>query len=68
MQSSTTAAAVHKLCACAGYIWMRTSVAVQCISLGQAVGRFVDVSAHTDLEYFLDAADEDEYFASPKEF
>lgn len=62
MQSSTTAAAIHKLRACNGYLWMRAADAGRCLSPNQAVGRPVDASKHTDLEYFLDAAHGDEFY------
>ena len=62
MQSSTTAAAIHKLRACNGYLWMRAADAGRCLSPNQALGRPVDASKHTDLEYFLDAAHGDEFY------
>ena len=62
MQSSTTAAAIHKLRSCNGYLWMRAGDAGRCLSQNQAIGRPVDASKHTDLEYFLDAAHGDEFF------
>jgi len=62
MQSSTTAAAIHKLRQCNGYLWMRAADAGRCLSPNQAVGRPVDASKHTDLEYFLDAAHGDEFY------
>ena len=40
---------------------MRTSDAGRCLSPQQAIGRPVDVSKHTDLEYFLDAARADDF-------
>ena len=62
MQSSTTAAAIHKLRANNGYLWIRAADAGRCLSPNQAVGRPVDASKHTDLEYFLDAAHGDEFY------